>query len=178
MSLSQSRKAQIESNLAKHGITADETAINGVTDILKNDQRATVASACRRYAQSVNPQIKAEEPQQPTGETATNTTSNGNVQTDLQNLSTNIGDRIAEGVISQAVDHAMKRILSGDWTLNSQAKQSLENTKQALDVEFSTISENFLSLPSNGLSNGKLLPSSEEIFDHAVVGQLTSSELT
>ncbi|MFB2838527.1 hypothetical protein, partial [Floridanema evergladense] len=70
--------------------------------------------------------------------------------------------------ISQAVNHAMKRILSGDWTLNSQAKESLENAKQTLDVEFSTISENFLSLPSNGLSNGNLLPSSEEIFDAEV----------
>lgn len=174
MTISQSRRNQIESNLAKFGISASDEAINGVVDILKTDQRATVASACRRYAQSVNPQIKAEESQ---AETANNTdpTRNNNVQNDLQTLSTNIGDRIAEGVISQAVDHAMKRILSGDWTLNSQAKQSLENTKQALDVEFSVLPENFLSLPSDGLSNGKLLPSSEEIFDNAVVGSSTQS---
>lgn len=164
--------SQIPIELKRNGIEPTQEHIDAVTAILQNDNRVSVTTAVKRYISTVNQQ------QQPIGETATKTTADTTPQNDLQNLSVNLGDRIAEGVISQAVDHAMKRILSGNWTLNSQAKQSLENTKQAIDVEFSTLPENFLSLPSDGLLNGNLLPSSEEIFDNAVIGQLTSSEPT
>ncbi|MFB2838024.1 hypothetical protein, partial [Floridanema evergladense] len=136
--VSQSKLNQIPLELKRHGIEPTQQHVDAVAAILQSDGRASVSSAVRRYAQSQNQN-------QQTGETATKTTANTSRQDDLQNLSTNIGDRIAEGVISQAVNHAMKRILSGDWTLNSQAKESLENAKQTLDVEFSTISENFLS---------------------------------
>ena len=159
--------SQIPLELKRNGIEPTQQHIDAVTAILQNDNRVSVTTAVKRYVSTVK--------QQPTEQTATDTTANTTPQSDLQNLSTSIGDRIAEGVISQAVDHAMKRILSGNWTLNSQAKQSLENTKQALDVEFSVLPENFLSLPSDGLSNGNLLPSSEEIFDHEVLPSITQS---
>ena len=60
------------------------------------------------------------------------------------------------------MDKAVNRINSGDWTINSSSKTKLENLKQALDVEFEIVEENFLSLPTNGLSNALLLSSSEE----------------
>jgi len=156
--------SQIPLELKRHGIEPTQQHIDAVTVILQSDGRVSVSSAVKRYAQSqnLNPQ-------------PTEQTNNCNPQSDLQNLSTSIGDRIAEGVISQALDHAMKRILGGDWTLNSQAKQTLEKAKETLDVEFSTLPENFLSLPSEGLSNKNLLPSSEEIFDNAVIGSITQS---
>lgn len=158
MSVSQNRRQQIEAQLAKHGITATDKAVSAVVELMKADQRATVASATRRYATTVNPEVESEKCDRQTANSA-----NGDkLQDSLAALSDILGDRIAEGVISKAVDKAVNRINSGDWTINSSSKTKLENLKQALDVEFEIVSENFLSLPTNGLSNALLLSSSEE----------------
>lgn len=158
MSVSQNRRQQIEAQLAKHGITATDKAVSAVVELMKADQRATVASATRRYAQQLNPEVESEKCDRQTA----NSANGDNLQDSLAALSDILGDRIAEGVISKAVDKAVNRINSGDWTINSSSKTKLENLKQALDVEFEIVSENFLSLPTNGLSNALLLSSSEE----------------
>ncbi|MBE9229267.1 hypothetical protein IQ264_28075 [Phormidium sp. LEGE 05292] len=157
MSVSQNRRQQIEAQLAKHGITATDKAVNAVVELMKADQRATVASASRKYAQSQQGQST----NQTTEQTATAPTGD-KLQDNLAALSDILGDRIAEGILSKAVDKAVDRIQNGNWTVNSKSKSKLENLKEALDCEFEIVSENFLSLPTNGLSNALLLSSSDE----------------
>lgn len=179
MAISQSRRNQIESQLAKFGISASDEAINGVVDILKADQRATVASACRRYAQSVNPQVKAEEPKSDR-QTSPNNTSESTQSTaqGLNNTTRKVADVVKQTILSNGISIALKEIESGDWgELNDKAKESLEQFNNFLDADFEVLDQNFF-MPSLPPSAQNLLPSSEEIFDNAVIGQLTSSEPT
>lgn len=166
--VSQSKLNQIPLELKRHGIEPTQQHVDAVAAILQSDGRASVSSAVRRYAQNQNQQQ-----QQPTGETS-NSATGDKLQDTLSSLSDLLGDRLLEGVVSKAVDRCHNRLLSGDWSVNSDTQKKLENLKTALDVEFQIVEENFLSLPSQDLLNQKLLASSEEISDAV----LSSSELT
>ncbi|MBE9229144.1 hypothetical protein IQ264_27455 [Phormidium sp. LEGE 05292] len=159
--------SQIPSELKRHGINPTQDAIDAVTAILQNDNRVTVASAVKRYASTVN--------QQPTN---ADTSEDSDTQSQLEELTEDMSDRIAEGIVSEAVNRAIDKVLGGNWKLNAKAKTKVQDARKAINVEFSTVKESFLSLPSVGLSTEKLLPSSEEIFDHAVVGVSSNSEST
>lgn len=171
--VSPTKLAKIPTELKRHGIEPTQQHIDGVVAILESDGRITLASAVKRYVQS----LQGQNQQQPTGETS-NSATGDKLQDTLSTLSDLLGDRLLEGVVSKAVDRCHNRLLSGDWTVNSDTQKKLQNLRTTLDVEFQIVEENFLSLPSSDTSNNKLLPSSEEILDNAVVGQLTSSELT
>ncbi|HLO87793.1 MAG TPA: hypothetical protein VK203_22685 [Nostocaceae cyanobacterium] len=160
--VSQSKLNQIPLELKRNGIEPTQQHIDAVAAILQSDGRASVSSAVRRYAQSQG--------QQPTEETDTAPTGD-KLQDTLSSLSDLLGDRLLEGVVSKAVDRCHNRLISGDWTVNSDTQKKLTNLKNSLDVEFQIVEENFLSLPSQDTLNEKLLPSSEEIFDNAVIGQ-------
>lgn len=164
--VSPTKLAKIPTELNRHGIEPTQQHIDAVTAILQSDGRISVSSAVRRYAQN-------QQQQQPTGETAATPTGD-KLQDTLSSLSDLLGDRLLEGVVSKAVDRCHNRLLTGDWSVNSDTEKKLQNLQKALDVEFVTVEENFLSLPSQNSLNQKLLASSEEISDAV----LTSSELT
>lgn len=151
--VSQAKLNQIPLELKRNGIEPTQQHIDAVTAILQSDGRASVSSAVRRYAQSQ---------QSPESDQAATAPTGDKLQDNLAGLADLLGDKIAEGIISKAVDKAVGRITSGDWTINSSSKTKLENLKQALDCEFEVVEENFLSLPTNGLSNGLLLSASVE----------------
>lgn len=162
--VSQSKLNQIPVELKRHGVEPTQQHIDAITAILQSDGRASVSSAVRKYVQN--------QQQQPTGQTTANTAGNGDkLQDTLSQLSNLLGDRLLEGVVSKAVDRCQDRLLSGDWSINSDTQKKLQNLTKALDVEFSTVEENFLSLPSQDTSSAKLLPSTEEIFDAEVMPQ-------
>ncbi|MFB2834095.1 hypothetical protein [Floridanema evergladense] len=165
--VSQAKLNQIPTELKRHGIEPTQQHIDAVAAILQSDGRASVSSAVRRYAQSQGQQ------QQSTGETATAPTGD-KIQDTLSTLSDLLGDRLLEGVVSKAVDRCHNRLISGDWSVNSDTQKKLQNLQKTLDVEFQIVEENFLSLPSQDLLNQRLLASSEEISDAV----LSSSELT
>lgn len=152
--VSQAKLNQIPLELKRNGIEPTQQHIDAVTAILQSDGRASVSSAVRRYAQNQNQQ-------RPTGETATAPTGD-KLQDTLSTLSDLLGDRLLEGVVSKAVDRCHNRLLSGDWTVNSDTQKKLQNLKTTLDVEFQIVEESFLSLPSQDSLNQKLLASSEE----------------
>lgn len=161
--VSQSKLKQIASELKRHGYEGQQH-VNAVAAILESDGRASVASAVRRYLEQYQP---TEETGQSTPNTST--ASDNKLQDSLAGLADLLGDRIAEGIISKAVDKAVDRINSGNWTVNSKSKTKIDNLKQALDCEFEVVEENFLSLPTNGLSDVKLLESSEDIQNSEVL---------
>lgn len=163
--VSQAKFNQIPTELKRHGIEPTQQHIDAVAAILQSDGRASVSSAVRRYAEN-------QSQTQQTGETATAPTGD-KLQDTLSSLSDLLGDRLLEGVVSKAVDRCHNRLLSGDWSVNTDTQKKLQNLKTALDVEFQIVEESFLSLPSQDLSNQKLLTSSEEI-SNAV---LSSSEI-
>jgi len=152
--VSQAKLNQIPLELKRNGIEPTQQHIDAVAAMLQSDGRASVSSAVRRYAQNQNQQ-------QPTGETATAPTGD-KLQDTLSTLSDLLGDRLLEGVVSKAVDRCHNRLLSGDWTVNSDTQKKLQNLKTTLDVEFQIVEESFLSLPSQDSLNQKLLASSEE----------------
>lgn len=166
--VSQAKLNQIPVELKRHGVEPTQQHIDAVASMLESDGRASVSSAVKRYAE----QSQAK-PHQPNGQTASNgaAADGDKLQSTLSQLSNLLGDRLLEGVVSKAVDRCQDRLLSGDWTINSDAQKKLENLKASLDVEFSTVEENFLSLPSQDTSSAKLLPSTEEIFDAEVMPQ-------
>jgi hypothetical protein len=51
--LSESKKAQITDALVKCGVSPDEKAIAAIIDIMKNDGRISLATAAKRYAESL-----------------------------------------------------------------------------------------------------------------------------
>lgn len=51
--LSESKKTQITDALVKCGINPDETAIAAIIELMKNDGRLSVPTACKRLAESV-----------------------------------------------------------------------------------------------------------------------------
>jgi hypothetical protein len=51
--LSESKKAQITDALVKCGVSPDEKAINAIIDIMKNDGRISLATAAKRYAETL-----------------------------------------------------------------------------------------------------------------------------
>lgn len=161
--------SQIPSELKRYGVEPTQEAIDAVTAILQNDNRISVSSAVKRY-------VSTFDQQQPID--ANSDDSDCDTQSQLEELTEDMSDRIAEGIVSEAVNRAIDKVLGGNWKLNAKTKTKVQDAKKAINVEFSTVKESFLSLPSVGLSTEKLLPSSEERFDNAVVGQLTSSELT
>lgn len=157
--------SQIPTELKRNGIEPTQQHIDAVTAILQNDNRVSVTTAVKRYVSKVNQQ-------QPDTDS-----DDCDTQTQLEELTEDMSDRIAEGIVSEAVNRAIDKVLGGNWKLNAKTKTKVQDARKAINVEFSTVKESFLSLPSVGLSTEKLLPSSEERFDNAVVGQLTSSEL-
>lgn len=167
--VSQSKLNQIPLELKRHGIEPAQQHIDAVAAILQSDGRASVSSAVKRY-------VSTFDQQQPID--ANSDDSDCDTQSQLEELTEDMSDRIAEGIVSEAVTRAIDKVLGGNWKLNAKTKTKVQDARKAINVEFSTVKESFLSLPSVGLSTEKLLPSSEEIFDNAVVGQLTSSELT
>jgi len=50
--LSESKKAQITDALVKCGVSPDEKAIAAIIDIMKNDGRISLATACKRLAET------------------------------------------------------------------------------------------------------------------------------
>jgi len=160
--VSQAKLNQIPTELKRNGIEPTQQHIDAVTAILQSDGRASVSSAVRRYAQSQQSPDNNQTATAPTGD---------KLQDDLSRLSDLLGDRIAEGIISKAVDKAVDRIQGGNWSVNSKSKSKLENLKEALDCEFEVVEENFLSLPTNGLSNGKLLSASVEETNSELITQ-------
>lgn len=158
--VSQAKLNQIPLELKRNGIEPTQQHIDAVASILQSDGRASVSSAVRKYAQNQNQQ-------QSTGETA-NTSTGDKLQDTLSSLSDLLGDRLLEGVVSKAVDRCHNRLISGDWTVNSDTQKKLQNLRNSLDVEFQIVEENFLALPLSDTSKEKLLPSSEEIFDAKV----------
>jgi hypothetical protein len=167
MTISQSRRNQIESQLANLGVTASDEAVNGVVDILKADQRATVASACRRYAQSVNPQSVTS----PIGETATGETEpQSNVIGNGNSVKDALKKTLKQKIVKEAWTEVVNELRSGDFS---------DVEIDAIDIDFDEVFDNINFFnPSVALppaSNQRSLPSSEEIFDHAVVGNITQS---
>lgn len=157
--VSPTKLAKIPTELKRYGIEPTQQHIDGVVAILESDGRITLASAVKRYVQSLQGQQ-----QQPAGETAIAPTGD-KLQDTLSTLSDLLGDRLLEGVVSKAVDRCHNRLISGDWSVNSDTQKKLQNLQKTLDVEFQIVEENFLSLPSQDLLNQKLLASSEEISD-------------
>lgn len=155
--VSQAKLNQIPLELKRNGIEPTQQHIDAVAAMLQSDGRASVSSAVRRYAESQNQQ-------QPSQQTASNATGD-KLQDTLSSLSDLLGDRLLEGVVSKAVDRCHNRLLSGDWTVNSNTEKKLQNLKNTLDVEFQIVEDNFLSLPSSNASNAKLLPSMETVID-------------
>lgn len=140
--------------------------IEGITALIQSDQRISVAIAVRRYTEKLPASESAQT-------NCTNNSTGDKLQDTLSSLSDLLGDRLLEGVVSKAVDRCHNRLVSGDWTINTDTQKKLQNLRNSLDVEFQIVEENFLSLPSSSTPNEKLLPSSEEIFDNAVIGNIT-----
>ncbi|OKH30183.1 hypothetical protein NIES2119_31425 [[Phormidium ambiguum] IAM M-71] len=155
--VSPTKLAKIPTELKRYGIEPTQQHIDGVVAILESDGRITFASAVKRYVQS----LQGQQQQQPTGETSNGSTGD-KLQDTLSSLSDLLGDRLLEGVVSKAVDRCHNRLISGDWSVNSDTEKKLQNLQKVLDVEFQIVEENFLSLPSSSTPNERLLPSSEE----------------
>jgi hypothetical protein len=51
--ISETKKNQICDSLVSHGVQPSETAINAIIDIMKNDGRISLATAAKRYAETL-----------------------------------------------------------------------------------------------------------------------------
>ena len=51
--ISEAKRAQITDALVKCGVQPNETAIAAIIELMKNDGRISVATACKRYSESV-----------------------------------------------------------------------------------------------------------------------------
>lgn len=152
MTVSQNRRDQIEAQLAKHGITATDEAVNAVIEILKSDQRATVASATRRYAATVNPEVEAQ------------TVSQSN-QSAFGDATQNLKTAIKTKIVNRAFREAIEEIKDGDFS---------DVELETIDVDFSEVFDhiNFFGSSQKSLpSSPNSLPTSEEIFNAEVLAQ-------
>lgn len=166
-----SKREEIAKELQKQGYEATEQHIEGVLAILRNDGRASVPSATRRYIQQLNPQT--EQPKSDR-QTSPNTTEENPTEEMLFNLTMKVSNNQVNFINNAALNLTMQRLLMGDMgELTPETKAKLDEfDKQMKEVK--TIDVNFLELAST-TSQRNLLLSSEKAENQLL---LTSSEPT
>lgn len=128
ISISASRKQQISDELTKLGIDPTDEALAAVVSILKSNRRATLKSACKRYAQN----------QQPTNHTKTTTNKpSGSIKDGLGKLAGNLKDSMKKQVVSAAVVGLVRDLESGDY--GSLDDLAVEELNDLIDAEFSVL---------------------------------------
>lgn len=127
MQVSANRKQQITDELTRLGIEPDDSAIESVLAIMKANGRATVKSACRKYAnQSCN-----------ANRNTTQKPVDGNIKDGLGALAGNLKDKWKKQVVSSAVVGLVKDLELGDYgELNSIADEELKNL---IDADFTIV---------------------------------------
>lgn len=170
-----SRIQQISDELTRLGVEPTQEAIEAVQAILRNDNRKTYKTACKAYHQQLNPQT--EQPKSDRQTSPASDQSQNPTEQLLVDMTVNVSDNQVNFINNAALNLTMHRILSGDLgQLTPETKQNMEQFKQQMQ-EVKTVDVSFLK-PALPTSQKNLLPSSEEIFDNAVVGLLTISEST
>lgn len=128
MTVSASRKQQITDELNRLGIEPNDESIASVVEILKSNGRATVKSACRRYAanQSSN-----------TNRTTTQKPVDGEIKDGLGALAGNLKNNWKKQVVSAAIVGLVKDLELGDYgELNSIADEEL---KSLINADFTIV---------------------------------------
>lgn len=127
MTVSNTRKQQITDELTKLGIEPTEETIASVVSILKSNGRATVKSACRKYANQFRNANR----------TTTQKPVEGDIKDGLGALAGNLKDKWKKQVVSSAIVGLVKDLELGDYgELNSIADEEL---KSLIDADFTIL---------------------------------------
>lgn len=155
---SQTKINQIKTELTNQGIEPTEQAVNAVLDILGSGKTLSTVDAVKTYKEYLNAQKNTLPPEQQL----------------LLNMANGLSQQQTNWVYNAALQLTAHRLATGNFgEINPETQQQLDNLMNQLQ-EVKTIDVNFtnIALPT---SQQNLLPSSEEIFDNAVVGSSTQS---
>lgn len=107
--ISATRKEEISINLGRNGVQANEQAIAGVIEILQNDGRISVATACKRYAETVGVNHQTQTA------TQARATQGASIQSQtLDNAARGLANQMKQYVGAKAVDYLMQDLANGD----------------------------------------------------------------
>jgi len=152
---SQTRINQIKKELEAQNLEVSEQAINAVLEILSSGKTVSVVDAVKAYLANQQNSEKLPDTDQL-----------------LLGLGLHLSNQQINFVTNTALTITVNRIMNGDYgELSPETKQKIELCKQQLQ-QVKVIDVNFINtaLPT---SQQNLLPSSEEIFDNAVIGNIT-----
>ena len=154
--ISATRKEEFIAALQKHGVQPTEQAIAGIIEIMKGDQRISVNTAAKRYAETVGVNHQAQT------RTQSRATQGANIQSQsLDNAARNLATRMKQYVGAKAVDYLMEDLAAGD--LGEYFDQTLDEAfgtfGAVLDAEYVAI--------AGGESSPLALPQSTQLEEAA-----------
>ena len=154
--ISEAKRTQIADALVKHGVQPNETAITGVVEIMKNDQRISVNTAARRYSEAVGVNHQTQTRNQ------SRATQGASIQSQaLDGAARALATKMKQVVGAKAVDYLMEDLAAGD--LGEYFDQSLSEAfgtfGAVLDAEYVAI--------AGGEPSPLALPASTQLEDAA-----------
>lgn len=148
-------QTRIKKELEAQNLEVSEQAINAVMEILASGKTVSIVDAVKVYAANQQNTQKLPDTDQL-----------------LLGLGVHLSNQQINFITNTALTITVNRIMNGNYgELTPETKQKLEECKQQLQ-QVKVIDVNFINtaLPQ---SSPNLLPSSEEIFDNAVIGNIT-----
>ena len=147
--ISDSKKTEITDALVKHGCSPTDEAIAAIIAMRKQDGRISVATACKRYAESVGVNHQTQT------RTQSRATQGANIQSQaLDGAARRLATQMKQYVGAKAVDYLMEDLAAGD--LGEYFDQSLSEAfgtfGAVLDAEYVAIAagdQSPLALPAS-----------------------------
>ena len=134
--LSERKKTEITDALVKCGVQPNETAIAAIVELMKNDGRISVATACKRYSETVGVNHQTQTRNQ------SRATQGASIQSQaLDGAARALATKMKQVVGAKAVDYLMEDLAAGD--LGEYFDQSLSEAfgtfGAVLDAEYVAI---------------------------------------
>lgn len=107
--ISESKKTQITDALVKHGVQPTETAIAQIIELMKGDQRISVNTAAKRYAETVGVNHQTQTRNQ------SRATQGASIQSQaLDGAARALATKMKQVVGAKAIDYLMEDLAAGD----------------------------------------------------------------
>lgn len=107
--LSERKKTEITDALVKCGVQPNETAIAGIIEIMKNDQRISVNTAAKRYSESVGVNHQTQTRNQ------SRATQGASIQSQaLDGAARALASKMKRVVGARAIDYLLEDLAAGD----------------------------------------------------------------
>lgn len=134
--ISEAKRAQITDALVKCGVQPNETAIAAIIELMKNDGRISVATACKRYSESVGVNHQTQTRNQ------SRATQGASIQSQaLDGAARALASKMKRVVGARAIDYLLEDLAAGD--LGEYFDQGLEEAfgtfNDVLDAQYVAI---------------------------------------